>query len=67
MCGIFGIVNLKKSHNFNLDLFEQSLMKMKHRGPDAMGIKAFTDYAILGHVRLSILDLDSASNQPFQI
>ena len=42
---------------------------MKFRGPNYTGIKEFDVYPdiklTLGHVRLSILDLDARSNQPF--
>lgn len=37
-----------------------------HRGPDARGIATQGDM-IHGHVRLSLLDLTSASNQPFKL
>jgi asparagine synthase (glutamine-hydrolysing) len=42
----------------------QSVMaSIKHRGPDAQG-EYFDGNLWLGHVRLSILDLSSAANQP---
>jgi asparagine synthase (glutamine-hydrolysing) len=40
-------------------------MKMKYRGPDAHGTSRLQHGLQLGHVRLSILDLDPRSNQPF--
>ena len=41
------------------------LNKIKHRGPDAQGLfYSVTNNLVLGHVRLSILDTDIASNQP---
>lgn len=57
MCGIFGYTGSKnlEKHFFKL---------MEHRGPDAKGIKK-NDNLTLGHLRLSILDLDSNANQPF--
>lgn len=44
--------------------FHAALERMKYRGPDATGIFRHHDMQ-LGHLRLSILDLDERSNQPF--
>jgi len=67
MCGIFGIYSIKSSKAIDQLRFEESLMTMYHRGPDAQLVKTFGNMAILGHVRLSIIDLQPQSNQPFQI
>lgn len=63
MCGIFG--------SFAFDgrrASEEALVAMAkaigHRGPDSMGYE-IDDFAALGNTRLSILDLSSASDQPF--
>ena len=40
---------------------------MRYRGPDAFDVKSFASKTILGHLRLSIIDLDRENNQPFQI
>lgn len=61
MCGILGTTNLAISD----DLFKIGLEKIKHRGPDNQSIKT-SQYVKFGHTRLSILDLDNRSNQPFQ-
>lgn len=61
MCGILGIL----SHNklpFK-DIFPKALNKISHRGPDAFGIYE-DEYSILGHTRLSIIDLSQNGNQP---
>ncbi len=63
MCGILGIwafreANLPSEHEFLLALNLQ-----QHRGPDAFGIATFEN-VILGHRRLSIIDLDSSADQP---
>lgn len=63
MCGIAGIVGLSDLENANhkILLMTESL---KHRGPDATGV--FVDDGIaVGHLRLSIIDLSEAANQPF--
>jgi asparagine synthase (glutamine-hydrolysing) len=63
MCGIAGIVGLKDKEiaNQKIRLMTESL---KHRGPDATGIFV-ADKIALGHLRLSIIDLSEAANQPF--
>lgn len=64
MCGIFGT-----TLHYSRKVIEHKLELMNFRGPDHTGIKEFdvsSDMKLtLGHVRLSILDLDSRSNQPF--
>ena len=46
-------------------LVEQMCSSMRKRGPDAVGLwKSSGDRCILGHRRLSIIDLDPRSNQP---
>lgn len=63
MCGIVGYFS-----NTKLSL-DNNLSVMKHRGPDASGKYYYgsnNKYGGLGHVRLSIIDLDSHSNQPFE-
>ena len=61
MCGIAGIVS---NNNDQKNRMVQMLKEQRHRGPD------FSDYSelsgcILGHNRLSIIDINSRSNQPF--
>ncbi len=61
MCGICGAVS------FRAKVSQQKILLMNngmiHRGPDAGGLFSFTN-CILGHRRLSILDLSEAANQP---
>src|SRR5690349_12559963 len=64
MCGIAGILELRggSGDNGHVRLMTDA---MCHRGPDATGF--FSDGPVsLGHLRLSIIDLSSAANQPFQ-
>ena len=61
MCGITGILNL---NNRKVVSLEQSLTAMnrlqKHRGPDGEGVwEHENEHVGLGHVRLSIIDLES--------
>ncbi|MGE0567736.1 MAG: asparagine synthase (glutamine-hydrolyzing) [Bacteroidia bacterium] len=65
MCGINGIISSK----IQGDVLKTSINKMNdalaHRGPDNAG-SFFTQNVILGHRRLSIIDLNEESNQPFK-
>jgi asparagine synthase (glutamine-hydrolysing) len=60
MCGIAGIGNWIEPPRL-----AAALERMRHRGPDAQGYWTGEDpHVALGHLRLSILDLDSRANQP---
>lgn len=67
MCGILGIYNLDLKKGFSMPVFKKALLSMCYRGPDANAIKIFDNKAIFGHLRLSIVDLDTNNNQPLQI
>ena len=60
MCGIAGIVGRNIKHHDRL--VKQMTDAISHRGPDGEGITVF-DNCILGHRRLSIIDL-STGDQP---
>jgi asparagine synthase (glutamine-hydrolysing) len=64
MCGINGIIDFEKTKTSNI---HERILKMNkelvHRGPD--NNEAFhNDSFALGHLRLSIIDLDERANQP---
>lgn len=65
MCGFVGI--LSKDNFASGSLIKQKLVRMTnmllHRGPDAQGFYQ-NDWVALGFNRLSIIDLESRSNQP---
>lgn len=63
MCGITGAINFKKQKETQKQFVEKFNQTISHRGPDAKGMW-HDDKVILGHVRLSIIDLSSHSNQP---
>src|SRR5437899_3041239 len=68
MCGIAGFFGTR----YIPDGAVQSCLKlMGRRGPDASGVRRFMApsgrQALLVHTRLSIIDLDPRSNQPFQV
>lgn len=67
MCGLFALLNLGTGP-LPSDVSERTsraLHAIRHRGPDATGIHV--DPAgrfVFGHVRLSVIELSAASNQP---
>ncbi len=63
MCGINGIYadRLIDQYEKRIEAMNQSI---KHRGPDAVGHVVCNNKLVLGHRRLSIIDLDERSNQP---
>ena len=61
MCGILGAIG--PFPGSSTDLFRHALSKIAHRGPDAEGIWRCND-VVLGHRRLSIIDLSENGNQP---
>ncbi len=65
MCGINGFYSNSSSNFDNVILKMNSVIS--HRGPDTSGTWQDTNSGIvLGHQRLSILDLSSAGNQPIK-
>lgn len=62
MCGILGYFDFNKNLP-SKEEFKKALNLMKHRGPDGFGINSF-DYGLLGHRRLSIIDLSKNAKQP---
>ncbi len=61
MCGISGIISKRRDINFIIKSMNSGL---SHRGPDHSSEHVFNNVA-LGHTRLSIIDLNERSNQPF--
>lgn len=67
MCGIYGT-----TLRYSSEVIKHKLHLMQFRGPDNTGISTYnidgstySDQVVFGHVRLSIIDLDIRSNQPF--
>lgn len=66
MCGIAGIISLKKITKKSLDDHKKNVLNViLHRGPDGFG-SWNNDNVLLLHRRLKIIDLDDRANQPFQ-
>lgn len=62
MCGIAFQISNKP---INSILFQSSLEKMIHRGPDSNNCVYYDNNIALGHTRLSIIDTSNRANQPF--
>lgn len=62
MCGIYGT-----TIKYNETQIKEKLKRTDFRGPDKMGWKFYSSNrpVIFGHNRLSIIDLDPRSDQPF--
>jgi asparagine synthase (glutamine-hydrolysing) len=61
MCGILAYFG----DNLSKNKLDESLALMNHRGPDFKDSICYNNSIYLGHNRLSIIDLDERSNQPF--
>jgi len=59
MCGIVGIIGPRADR----ETVRNMALRLQHRGPDGEGIWS-GDTAVLGHRRLSIMDLSDAGRQP---
>ncbi len=65
MCSITGIYNFKNNSNIDKIVLENMSSALKHRGPDHSEIFINNEVGF-AHNRLSILDHNSRSNQPFK-
>lgn len=66
MCGIFGAIWRRTSPNSE-KLVSRASHALRYRGPDDAGVEMFRDSGaeiVLGHTRLSIIDLSSGGHQP---
>src|SRR5690348_10216167 len=64
MCGIAGAYQQREGKVLTSAMVE----RLAHRGPDASAVSESVNpraSVVLGHVRLSIIDLSSAANGPF--
>lgn len=64
MCGIVGIIEPGAQMGVNYARAQKMLFAIRHRGPDANRVIELDNGITFGHARLSIIDLDSRSNQP---
>jgi asparagine synthase (glutamine-hydrolysing) len=67
MCGIAGIIQ-SNSSKYNQQHLKKMTDALAHRGPDGEGLwQNDAGTALLGHRRLSIIDLSNAGNQPMHL
>jgi asparagine synthase (glutamine-hydrolysing) len=66
MCGLFGLIS-RPGHLPSQDLVTAGLNSVSHRGPDGCRLfRSDEEGLVLGHARLSIIDLSIQSDQPFE-
>jgi asparagine synthase (glutamine-hydrolysing) len=65
MCGIAGIIDPALDRDQGDILLDRMLGSIRHRGPDNSSVWIDTP-VMLGHNRLSIIDLTDAANQPME-
>lgn len=63
MCGVAGLIQLEPASQSDIDAVRRMTSAQRHRGPDAEGIYCGPG-VVLGHRRLSIIDLSSKAEQP---
>ena len=61
MCGIYG-----STKYYTPETVSKKLNRIAFRGPDFSDYKYYNEKIVLGHNRLSIIDLDARSNQPLE-
>lgn len=67
MCGIIGIVRFAGLQDQDSTNLARGMDLMQHRGPDAKGIwQSHCNKVLLGHRRLSIVDLSEHGSQPMK-
>ena len=68
MCGIAGVISLSNDSVLLKKDIDQIIADQHHRGPDYNRVDSYLTHncsVILGHNRLSIVDLSENSHQPF--
>jgi asparagine synthase (glutamine-hydrolysing) len=63
MCGINGVYAFS-GLNLKTEVIHKMNQQMIHRGPDSDGVYE-DSHVLLGHRRLSIIDVGNISDQPF--
>ena len=63
MCGICGVLNFQ-GEPVTEALVSSMAGRLRHRGPDTLGIARPEIWSGLGHTRLKVIDLSEMANQP---
>src|SRR5580765_6965633 len=70
MCGIAGLITDRFREADTVQRVHRMIAAIRHRGPDGSSVAAIRDNSyrsvVLGHARLSILDLKETSSQPMR-
>jgi len=65
MCGIIGRYSLRPDPaSKSVEILKAQLEMLRHRGPDDSQVTVPDERVVLGHVRLSVIDLSDESRQP---
>lgn len=64
MCGIIGVISESGIFSQEKTFARDGLKDILHRGPDHHEIQTYNNRVLLGHARLSIVDLSEDANQP---
>lgn len=64
MCGFFGILQHRSQTVPARELLQETAARLQHRGPDGSGIHREPGLGLV-HRRLSLVDLNARSDQPF--
>lgn len=67
MCGLAGLFSKSSSKEQNISKMEAMLESIERRGPDGSGIWTDDKGLVLGHRRLSIIDLSDGGKQPMSL
>ena len=67
MCGIFGIFKINENYKINEKRFNDSLKFLNNSGNEMRKVRLINKNVILGHTRLSIIDLNRNNDQPQEI
>ncbi|MGR4038975.1 asparagine synthase (glutamine-hydrolyzing) [Pseudomonas sp. JDS08PS003] len=66
MCGILGFFSVSETHSYSQSI-DAAIQTLRHRGPNDFGYEEMpvaSNKLVLGHTRLSIIDLSLAGHQP---
>ena len=64
MCGV--LIAYSKKESLDEGGFLDALKLQHNRGPDNLSVVKISSNLLIGHTRLSIIDLSEASNQPMK-
>ena len=67
MCGVVAILSREGINNYHINIAKKTIELLRHRGPDDQNIWLDNSNGIIiGHTRLSIIDLSDNASQPMK-